>query len=113
MLSTAESQARAVSHRWEPRPVRDSITAIVPTVGRPTLERCLQSIVTGSVWPARIIVVDQGSNPAAAAWLGRLDAVGLKTLRVQSMERSPASARNEGIQLVDTPFVAAIEDRPA
>jgi GT2 family glycosyltransferase len=70
----------------------------------------LQSIACGAVWPASIIVVDQGNNPDVAEWVQDLAAKGLKTLQLQSAKRSPASARNRGIEQVRTRFVAAIDD---
>ena len=92
------------------RRVAGDLTVIIPTVGRPILHRCLRSIAIGTVAPARVVVVDQGENPEVMAWLGELDTVGIETLHVPSSERSAASARNRGLELVTTQFVAAIDD---
>ncbi|MCK4791942.1 MAG: glycosyltransferase family 2 protein [Desulfobacteraceae bacterium] len=90
--------------------VLNDLTIIIPTVGRPILERCLESIARGSVLPTRIIAIDQGENPAVVDWLHSLEAMGLETIHLHSSERSPASARNRGIEQVQTTFVAAIDD---
>src|SRR5690242_876708 len=94
----------------ESRRLLDDLTVIIPTVGRPILQRCLQSIASGTVLPARIIVIDQGENPLVAEWVHSLEGMGLETFHLRSPERSPASARNRGIEQVQTRFVAAIDD---
>lgn len=94
----------------ELRRVLHDLTVIIPTVGRPILRRCLQSIAEGTVLPARIIAVDQGENLEAADWLRNIEATGVEIFHLRSSERSPASARNRGIEQVQTPFVAAIDD---
>jgi glycosyltransferase involved in cell wall biosynthesis len=110
MEQVDQSQQRAIDAGGEARLVLEDITVIIPTVGRPILEKCLQSIASGTVLPACLIVVDQGENPAVAGWLQPLDVLGLKTVHLRSAERSPASARNRGIEQVQTSFVAAIDD---
>src|SRR5690349_6257220 len=92
------------------RRVVNDITVIIPTLGRPILERCLQAIAKGNTLPASIIVVDQGDNPAVADWLNTLSGMGLETRHLRSMKRSASSARNQGIEQVQTNFVAAIDD---
>lgn len=91
------------------RLLRD-VTVVIPTVGRPILQRCLESIAAGTVLPARLIAVDQGENPRVSDWLGIVEAVGVGVLHVRSSGRSAASARNQGIGHVHTPFIAAIDD---
>lgn len=85
-------------------------TVIIPSVGRCQLQRCLQSIACGSVLPSRMIVVDQGDNPEVTHWLQRFDSLGFEILHLHSAKRSPASARNEGLEHVQTAFVAALDD---
>ncbi len=92
------------------RRVLNDLTVIVPTVGRPILQRCLESIADGTVLPACLIVVDQGENLEVADWIRNINTRGLKALHVFSIEKSPASARNCGIEQVQTSFVAAIDD---
>ena len=45
-----------------------------------------------------------------ADWLSSLNVLGLRTLHLRSMERSAASARNRGIERVESSLVAAIDD---
>jgi GT2 family glycosyltransferase len=86
------------------------MSIVIPTVGRDLLEGCLQSIIGGNAWPARLIVVEQGSNPAVAAWISGLEARGLTTEHVTSRERGVAAGRNRGIERVRTRFVAVTDD---
>ncbi|MGD0400881.1 MAG: glycosyltransferase [Syntrophobacteraceae bacterium] len=110
-MEQTENIRRRVSETGAtPRRVLDDLTVIIPTVGRPILQRCLQSIAVGTVLPARIIAIDQGDNPAVADWLHGLEEIGLETFHLPSTERSPASARNRGIEQVQTPFVASVDD---
>jgi glycosyltransferase involved in cell wall biosynthesis len=86
------------------------ISVIVPTLGRPILARCLQSIVGGTALPARVVLVDQGEDRKTVDQLRVLDSSGCEAVYFQSDERSPASARNAGIQQVEGGFVVAIDD---
>lgn len=85
-------------------------TIIIPTVGRPILKECLESIMKGRALPARIVVIDQGNNLDVAEWLQDVDDFGVEVLHIRSVGRSPASARNDGMAHVQTMFVAAIDD---
>lgn len=92
------------------RRIFDDISVVVPTVGREVLEVCLHSILGGSVWPAELIVVDQGENPQVAAWLTHVAARGLRVRHVRSSQRGAAAARNRGLECVTTRFAAATDD---
>jgi GT2 family glycosyltransferase len=85
-------------------------TVIIPTVGRPILRECFEALINGRVLPARVIVIDQGDNRDVAEWLRIFDGSGISASHIRSTGRSPSSARNEGMRLVQTPFVAAIDD---
>jgi GT2 family glycosyltransferase len=92
------------------RPILGNITIIIPTLGRPILESCFQSIVEGSSWPGNIIVVDQGSNPSVVSWLEKLESFGINSLHMLSSQRGRASAVNRGLEKLKTPFVAITDD---
>jgi len=93
---------RRVLHDW---------TVMIPTLGRPLLQQCLHAIAIGTVLPACIIVVDQGSNKdAVAEWLAELDRHGLQTIHLVSEDSNPGLARNLGIARVQTARVAAVDD---
>jgi len=110
MEQTQSSQRPVAETGAKSRRILDDVTVIIPTVGRPILQRCLQSIADGTVLPACIIAIDQGDNLGVADWLRSIDAKGLEIFHLRSTERSPASARNRGIEQVQTLFVAAIDD---
>ncbi len=94
----------------DPHPVQGDLTVIIPTLGRPVLEECLAAISAGTVRPARIVVADQGENPAVALWLRRLGDDGLPTTHVPCERRGPGAGRNRAIERVETQFFAATDD---
>lgn len=91
-------------------PVLDRITVMVPTLGRPMLEGCLDAIAAGTRWPAELVVVDQGASPAVAAKLADLRRAGLRAVHVPSSQTGIAAATNRGLERVRTPFVAVTHD---
>jgi GT2 family glycosyltransferase len=93
-----------------PRPVLPDLSVVIPTVGRDLLEGCLRSIAEGSHWPAALLVIDQGSSPAVASWVGRLRAAGLQAEHLPSTETGIAAATNRGLERVRTPFAAVTHD---
>jgi GT2 family glycosyltransferase len=66
--------------------------------------------MSGTAWPAKLIVVDQGSGRHAARWLEELDARGIACRYIASSETGIAAATNRGLEAVDTPFVAVTHD---
>jgi GT2 family glycosyltransferase len=86
------------------------MTVVIPTLGRDMLEGCLQSILDGNARPARVIVVDQGANPAVASWIERVESQGIACEHLRSAQRGAAAARNRGIERVTTRFIAATDD---
>lgn len=90
--------------------VLEDVSIVIPTLGRPILRSCLRAIETGSHWPTRLIVVDQGARPEVAGWLTRLADAGLATEYVPSQERGRALGVNRGIARVRTPYVAITDD---
>jgi GT2 family glycosyltransferase len=91
-------------------PVAGDVSVVIPTVGRALLEGCLESISAGTVWPAALIVVDQGASPSVAGWVERLRARGLNARHVPSAETGIAAGTNRGLGLVRTRFVAVTHD---
>jgi glycosyltransferase involved in cell wall biosynthesis len=92
------------------RPILDNITIIIPTLGRPILETCLQSIVDGSCWPGQIIVVDQSSSQRIGGWIRTVCSFGMNAKHVPSSQRGKAAALNLGIEQTKTRFVAITDD---
>jgi GT2 family glycosyltransferase len=90
--------------------VLEEVTVVVPTVGRPLLKGCLDSIADGTAWPAEVIVVDQSSGDEVGAWVEALRARGLAIRLVRSRERGIAAATNRGLERVRTDFVATTHD---
>ena len=92
------------------RPSLDDLTLVIPTLGRAILEESLQAIATGDAWPARVVLVDQGSNPEVADWVRQLQSAGLDVLHLRCSKRGRAKGVNRGIQEVRTRFFAVTDD---
>jgi GT2 family glycosyltransferase len=86
------------------------LTVIIPTVGRPTLEQVMRSIVTGSCWPSRIVIVDQSEGDDVAGTIERYGAQGLALDHVRAPRRGVAAGRNRGIERVITRWFAINDD---
>jgi GT2 family glycosyltransferase len=93
-----------------PRPSLDDLTLVIPTLGRPILEESLQAIATGEAWPARIVLVDQGSSADVADWVRQLQGAGLDVLHLRCSKRGRARGVNRGIEQVRTRFFAVTDD---
>ena len=61
-----------------PRPVDPELTLVIPTLGRALLRDVLQSVMTGSRWPAQVVIVDQGRKPDIAAIAAEMQEGGLQ-----------------------------------
>jgi GT2 family glycosyltransferase len=83
---------------------------VVPTIGRALIGGCLRSIAEGSLWPAELVVVDQGSDAVTSFTIGRVVREGLPVSHIRSAERGIAAGTNRGLERVRTPFVATTHD---
>ena len=92
------------------RPVLDDISVVIPTLGRAILATSLRHLAEGSAWPARVIVVDQGSRPEVAALIEALREAGLGADYLPSTRRGRAAGVNLGIAQARTRFVAVTDD---
>jgi GT2 family glycosyltransferase len=92
------------------RPPIEAITVVIPTLGREILQEALNAIAGGCVWPAELIIVDQGASPDIARRVQAMSSVGLTARYVPSSERGRAAGLNRGIEQVTTPFVAVTDD---
>src|SRR5688500_12509306 len=81
-----------------PRPVLADVSLVIPTLGRPVLEDCLQAVAVGDAWPAEIVLVDQGTNPDVEHWVSTLCSAGLTVRHVRAPKRGAAAATNRGIE---------------
>jgi GT2 family glycosyltransferase len=90
--------------------IDSEVTVVIPTLGRDILRRSLEALERGTVWPAQVVVVDQGQKPDIAALLAEVKARSFDTLWVPSPKRGRAAGVNEGIAHVRTRFVAVTDD---
>lgn len=86
------------------------LTLIVPTVGREVLHQVLGSIARGSLWPARLIVVDQSEGQFVADLVDGLTQAGMKIDHVRAPRRGVAAGRNRGIERVATRWFVINDD---
>jgi GT2 family glycosyltransferase len=94
----------------ERRRVLEDITILIPTLGRSILQKSLSCIASGSVWPAEVLVVDQGQSPEVVNWLNQLKVLGITSRHVASDQRGRSAGLNRGLEIVRTRFVAITDD---
>jgi GT2 family glycosyltransferase len=84
------------------------IAVVVPTMGRPDhVERCVRSVLAGTVAPTEVIVVDQSADDATRR---RLEPLGERVRWVHQARPSTSAARNRGVELAATEYVGLLED---
>lgn len=88
----------------------DPVTVVVPTLGRPVLERVLAALAAGTALPAAVVLADQGEEERVAAWTRPLVDAGVEVAHLRFPPAGPATARNRAIERVSTPFLAAVDD---
>jgi len=86
------------------------LTVVIPTLGRPLLKGCLESISANRMHPLRVLVVNQGDEEPVQAWIDEITAGGLDIQQVVLGVRGIAAATNEGLRRVDTRYVATTHD---
>ncbi len=96
--------------RATPPPVLEDMSVVIPTLGRPILERALEAIEAGTHWPATIIVVDQGRSAETVTLIRDVTVRGLAIKHVPSEQRGRARGVNRGIETAETRFVAITDD---
>jgi GT2 family glycosyltransferase len=99
-----------LNKHFEPRPILDDISIVIPTLGRDILQQCLSCIMQGSTWPACLIVVNQGPYDKVNGWLGQLQSFGVAVKHFQSNQRGRSIGLNRGLERVETSFVAITDD---
>jgi cellulose synthase/poly-beta-1,6-N-acetylglucosamine synthase-like glycosyltransferase len=95
---------------FERKPLLNDISLVIPTLGRPILEQCLYWILLSSTWPACLIVVEQGANTDVAAWLERVQQIGIPVKHILSTQRGRSAGINRGLEQTSTRFVAITDD---
>jgi len=95
---------------FEPKPVLEDISVVIPTLGRPILEQSLYWIIKGSAWPSALIVVEQGANPDVVSWLKRVQEIGIRVKHILSNQHGRSAGINRGLEQTDTRFVAITDD---
>jgi GT2 family glycosyltransferase len=93
-----------------PRRIAHDVTVIVPTIGDPFLQRCLDSIARGTVWPACLVIVDQGRNEAVPKRVATLECEGMAVLHVPMSPAGISAATNRGLREARTRYAAVTHD---
>lgn len=86
------------------------LTLVIPTLGRSLLRRTLESVMAGTAWPVRVIIVDQGRKPEIAGLCGELRERGLEIDYVPSVLTGRSCGLNAGIERVTGRYFAIIDD---
>lgn len=88
--------------------MRSSVSLVIPFRNRETLlPRTLRSVAESSLFPAHIVLVDNGSADASLDVCRRWRAqhAGLRVTILRETAPGAAAARNKGLQAADTPWV--------
>jgi len=92
-----------------PDPLRYAV--VVPTLGRPSLVRLLESLAAQEgPLPEQVVVVDDRREPVPPLEVPAQVAGRLGVTVVPGFGRGPAAARNVGWRLTRTPWVAFLDD---
>jgi GT2 family glycosyltransferase len=87
------------------------VSAVIATVDRPAgLARCLDALLSGSVVPAEIIVVDQGSDNTTKTLIEERQSESVVLLHVREERRGLSSSRNLGVSRARCRVVAVTDD---
>jgi glycosyltransferase involved in cell wall biosynthesis len=94
----------------EDPPASFSISTVIPTVGRPSLGRAVQSVLDQSIDPARtevLVVNDSGTPLPPAAWQA---SPRVRTLETERPRSGPSAARNQGAAAAGGRFLHFLDD---
>lgn len=89
----------------------EDLSVIIPTYNRaPLLERAIASVLKQTVLPREIIIIDDGSDDQTGHLVKCLENVSdVKLLYFKQKNRGPASARNRGIDMSSSAFLAFLD----
>lgn len=87
------------------------ISAAIATLGRPEgLARCLDALLSGSVLPAEVIIVDQSDNDATEKIVLSRQSSRVPIVYVRQSRRGLSASRNGALARVSCPLVAVTDD---
>ena len=95
---------------FEEKPVLEDISIVIPTLGRPILEKCLANILLGTHWPMTLIVVHQGDDSGTKELSNMVNKKGIASVYIHSTERGKPAAINIAFTHIQTKFVCMIDD---
>lgn len=84
------------------------VTAIIPTIGRDSLERSVRSAVRQTLPTNCIVVVDRQAELEGVR--NRMRSYGTSVVVVPGDGLGPSAARNKGLNLVTAPYAAYLDD---
>ncbi len=93
-----------------PHATAADVTVIVPTMGEGFLQGCFDSIARGTVWPTRLVVIDQGENAGVRRWVAALQQQQMNVLHVRTSSAGISAATNRGLREARTRFAAVTHD---
>lgn len=87
------------------------VSATIATLDRPdALARCLDALLSGSVLPAEVIIVDQSENDATKTIVEARRSSSVPIVYVRQSRRGLSASRNCALARASYPLVAVIDD---
>lgn len=87
------------------------ISATIATLDRPdALARCLDAVLSGSVLPAEVIIVDQSQNDASQTIVEARQSSKVPIVYIRQAQQGLSASRNAALGHVSCPVVAVTDD---
>jgi len=109
-FGSGKSEAVPAAVRQDLPALLDDVTVVVPTCGRPTLQRLLDALAAAAPLPRAVLVVDDRREPHGPLAVDLPPVLHDRLTVLKSPGRGPAAARNVGWRAARTAWVAFLDD---
>ncbi|GBD03696.1 GalNAc(5)-diNAcBac-PP-undecaprenol beta-1,3-glucosyltransferase [bacterium HR19] len=86
------------------------VSVIVPTIGRPTLEETLKSVLSQTYSNIEIIVTDDNSNGVAYEIVKKFNTNKIKYVKNKKYKKGPSGNKNNGLDYMTGDYFTFIDD---
>ncbi len=87
------------------------LTVAISTLDRPAaLARCLEAVLSNTIRPSRILVVDQSQDDKSERIVQAAEGRGVPLAYIRQTKRGLSASRNAALAATDTPLLAVTDD---